>query len=602
MTIVPLRDFASDCEWLESHEDAVFAALPVACVVLSTELIFCEANPAFLKLSGVTREQLIGRSLFDVFPGNPDDPHDDGPARLAASLGRTLETKAQDAMALQRYDVQDEAGVFRERWWKPVNAPVLDRSGQVTGLLHVVEDVTAEVSAERDRASAGERERLILDAALEYVVLTLDLGGRITSWSPGAKAVLGWSATEAVGRSGAIFFTPEDVAAGVPARELETARDEGCARDERWHLRADGSRVFLDGSVRPLRTPDGDVTGYMKIARDGTERRRQETALRRSEARFRALLENAPLKMWVNAADGAVVFFNAAWRDYTGVDPAVDPDWPKTVHPDDRAALASIRAERILAQEGYELELRVRRSDGAYRWHRSRVTPMRAAPGDDLLWVGASVDIHDMREAQDLQAVLTQEVGHRVKNSLALVTSLLELQARSADPSVAWPLRQAAGRVRSVAGVHDQLWRGGDVRSVDLAPYLDDLCRSLQATSGRVRIRCEAISARVPVDRAVPVAVIVNELATNALKYAYPDGEGEVVVRLSAGREDRLLLEVADRGVGLPPGFDLAAERASLGMRVVRTLARQLNARLTAEGAEPGTRFILEFAPDRPTG
>ncbi|MFE1177069.1 PP2C family protein-serine/threonine phosphatase [Streptomyces sp. NPDC058773] len=134
---------------------AVFQALPGAVLLLTPEFEIADANEALLRRAGRERHQLIGRVLFDVFPDNPGDPDATGTRNLRASLERVLATGAPDTMALQRYDVEapGRPGVFEERYWSPVNAPVLDADGRVRLIVHRVEEVTGIV-----RAAAGDRD------------------------------------------------------------------------------------------------------------------------------------------------------------------------------------------------------------------------------------------------------------------------------------------------------------------------------------------------------------------------------------------------------------------------------------------------------------
>ncbi|WP_405014740.1 PP2C family protein-serine/threonine phosphatase [Kitasatospora sp. NBC_01539] len=136
---------------------AAFRAGPSPMLVLSPELIMLDANDAYQAVSGRTREQLLGRRLFDVFPDNPRHPDAGGPSALRASLDRVLETRERDSMALQQYDVEDlgHPGEYAERYWSTVNTPVLDGAGEVAFILHRVEEVTALVRQLRGAPPEG---------------------------------------------------------------------------------------------------------------------------------------------------------------------------------------------------------------------------------------------------------------------------------------------------------------------------------------------------------------------------------------------------------------------------------------------------------------
>ncbi|TXS56258.1 PP2C family protein-serine/threonine phosphatase [Streptomyces sp. t39] len=144
---------------------AVFQALPGAVALLTTDLVYVDVNEAFLALARRTREQVVGRYLFDVFPDNPDDPSANGVRYLSASLRRVAETGERDSMALQRYDVQDpeHPGTWEERYWSPVNVAVRGPDGSAALLLHRVEDVTALI---RSRSEAEGGRTRVLEADL----------------------------------------------------------------------------------------------------------------------------------------------------------------------------------------------------------------------------------------------------------------------------------------------------------------------------------------------------------------------------------------------------------------------------------------------------
>ncbi|KNY21202.1 histidine kinase [Methylobacterium sp. ARG-1] len=214
-----------------------------------------------------------------------------------------------------------------------------------------------------------------------------------------------------------------------------------------------------------------------------------------------------------------------------------------------------------------------------------------------------------LRAALARQDLLAREMSHRVKNSLAIVASLLALQARAAEaePAVQTALSDARSRVEAIAGVHDQLWRQGDKTGdgegegvpgeLDLAPFLEKLVANLDSGAPGQSLTCTAAAQRISADRAIPIGLLVNELVTNALKYAYPpethpDGGA---IRVRAERElDTLVVEVADDGVGLPADFEIGRSSKSLGMRVVGSLTRQLGGTLTVPRTGQGACFRLE--------
>ncbi|WP_105969574.1 PP2C family protein-serine/threonine phosphatase [Streptomyces geranii] len=164
---------------------AVFQALPGMVALLTPELVYTDANEEFLRLTGRGREDLVGRRLFDVFPDNPNDPTATGMRNLEASLRRVLATGERDTMALQRYDVElpDRPGEWEERYWSPVNAPVLGPDGKVVLLVHRVEEVTELIRARGGRHSGhGDSRARVLEAELYTRARELqDLNDRLRS-------------------------------------------------------------------------------------------------------------------------------------------------------------------------------------------------------------------------------------------------------------------------------------------------------------------------------------------------------------------------------------------------------------------------------------
>jgi two-component sensor histidine kinase len=205
----------------------------------------------------------------------------------------------------------------------------------------------------------------------------------------------------------------------------------------------------------------------------------------------------------------------------------------------------------------------------------------------------------DAEASEQQKSLLLQEVNHRVKNSLQLVSSLLNLQGGSMrDEGLRHHFAAAAARVQTIARVHARLFQTGHVRSVEVGQYLKDLCADLGQTYAQQekqpRFDIDVVRLELPTDRVIPLALIVNELLTNVFKYAYAPGE-EVRVRVAtrlSGSDDVLTVEVSDRGAGLPADFDLQ-HSGGLGLRLIGSLVAQLDARLEVERLAQGTRFTL---------
>jgi two-component sensor histidine kinase len=200
-----------------------------------------------------------------------------------------------------------------------------------------------------------------------------------------------------------------------------------------------------------------------------------------------------------------------------------------------------------------------------------------------------------LKAALERQQVLLKEMNHRVKNSLMIVSGMLHLQASDIDdPTLTRHLDEAAHRVSAIAKAHDQLMAGPDIERMDLGKYVEAICKDLDASVAHCVIRTDAEKdIEVPSDRAISVALIINELIANAAKYAYKDAaEGKIWITVAAVGADRISISVRDEGVGLPPGFDLDKPKG-LGMRIIMGFVRQLRGTLAVHTRSPGTEFVV---------
>ncbi|WOJ88605.1 histidine kinase dimerization/phosphoacceptor domain -containing protein [Methylocapsa polymorpha] len=203
-----------------------------------------------------------------------------------------------------------------------------------------------------------------------------------------------------------------------------------------------------------------------------------------------------------------------------------------------------------------------------------------------------------LKAALERDEVLLKEVNHRVKNSLAIVASMLRLQARDVgDGELIEHLNEASRRVAAVGRAHDQLFQGSDVERRDIGKYIEAVCKDLDESVAHCEVHTDVDEGiEIPTDRAISSALIVNELIANAAKYAYPNQSGgKISIRVSRSGENDFAISVRDEGAGLPANFDLGKAKG-LGMRIISAFAQQLNATIVVHPQNPGTEFVV-FIP-----
>ncbi|HLN10226.1 MAG TPA: sensor histidine kinase [Xanthobacteraceae bacterium] len=186
-------------------------------------------------------------------------------------------------------------------------------------------------------------------------------------------------------------------------------------------------------------------------------------------------------------------------------------------------------------------------------------------------------------------------MNHRVKNSLAIVASMLRLQASEVnDANLTTHLDEASHRVAAIARAHEQLYHGSDVERMDVGAYIETVCKDLDESVSQCRIHTDVQKGiDIDTDRAISSALIVNELITNAAKYAYEGRSGgEIWVTVARAGDDRFSISVRDQGVGLPAGYD-SSKAKGLGMRIVNSFVQQLQGSVAVLRHGPGTEVVV---------
>lgn len=330
------------------------------------------------------------------------------------------------------------------------------------------------------------------------------------------------------------------------------------------------------------------------------------------EDSFRRVIEWAPSAMVLIDRDGIIVLVNAQTErmfDYSRealIGQSIEVLVPERFRRNHRAFRAGYLADPAPRPMGAGRDLAGCRSDGSEFPIEIGLNPIDTEAGAMVL--ASIIDITErLRTRQHLEdalrekTVLLNEVHHRVKNNLQVITSLLNLQSGyAADPRVRAILSESCGRVNAMALTHQLLYERKDLSRLDLGDYLERLAHSIRATYRGTGDRV-ALSLKLPadcidldLDHTIPCGLLVNELVTNAFKHAFP-GErcGEIVIELYVTDDDLVCFSIADNGIGLPPDSTLGTDLdsglpSSLGLQLVALLVAQLHGTLTVERGRAG--------------
>jgi PAS domain S-box-containing protein len=312
-------------------------------------------------------------------------------------------------------------------------------------------------------------------------------------------------------------------------------------------------------------------------------------------------IESAGIGIWKVDPNTRSVAASVALKQMLGipVDQPVDyAAFFAALHPDDQTRARKELAAALTSADGLcETKFRIIAATGEVRWLFVRGRAYFDGEGESrraTLFIGTARDITDASAALEQQQMLLHEVNHRVKNSLQLVSSLLRLQARRVpDATARRQLEDATTRISTIAHIHQRLYRDQDIKKINFGAFLSELCADLQGSTSHCALEVKSPSFLVTTDRAIPLALVVNELVTNAFKYAYPaEGSGG---RVSVGvdlKDGEIAITVEDNGVGLPEGFSVAGG-SNLGMILIGSLLAQLSGRIEATDNGPGASFTV---------
>lgn len=503
-------------------------------------------NPAWSELVGYPDQNVSGRTMCEIFPSFEQE--------WVSDVADVVETGRNKRFTRKVGSLG--------RWF--------DGYVQATGndkFVIIFVEVTDRMRALEALQESETKLRLIVEGAKDYTILTVDNQHRITSWFGGAQETFGWSEAEMLGRPFAELFTDEDRAADVPAREVRKAAAEGLAVDRRWHQTADGSKVFLDGTLRPLPSRGASpISGFIKVARNAT-------AQKVAEDRQLAFLElGDKIRELDDVTDVAFAAAEIMARNLAGatragyglVDPIAEtvemlPDW----RAEGVSTVAGLhqfrnygsyiedlkRGETVIIPD---VEKDPRTSDSAELFHSIGISVLVNVP---IVEHGAFVGVmfvhydrphHFTTEERDFvrtiadrtreaisrilaeqeQQVLNHEISHRLKNTMAMVQAIATQTLRPVTDR--GPVEAFTNRLHALSKAHEVLLVQ-DWSSARMEAVIDSVLRQLSLPD---RYSMSGQDLELGPRSALSLALLMHELGTNALKYgAWSNDVGTVTVR-----------------------------------------------------------------------
>ncbi|MGV9009480.1 sensor histidine kinase [Brevundimonas sp.] len=321
--------------------------------------------------------------------------------------------------------------------------------------------------------------------------------------------------------------------------------------------------------------------------------------LTHSEARFQAIADSMPQMVWSTLPDGFHDYYNARWYEFTGV-PAGSTDgesWNGMFHPEDQERARARWAQSLETGELYEIEYRLRRHDGVYRWTLGRATPIRDAGGAITRWFGTCTDIDDIKRMEQSRELISQELSHRIKNIFAVVSALIALSARQ-YPEAKVFASSVRTRINALAQAHEFVRPHSEasaptLKGTTLHAFLAALFSPYARMDGSPRVVLRGDDAVFDDQAATSVALLFHELATNASKYGALSVHDGHVTLTTRREDDQFVLEWIEQG-----GPEITGEPTRQGFGsslALLSVEGQLGGKLLREWAPQGLRVTANL-------
>ena len=571
-------------------------------------------NPMMARLLGYSIEEIIGHHVSEFIV--PDDKGD-------AEQHFELRKKGLKEQFERRYKRKDGSIITLL-----VSAsPIIGDDRKFKGSFAMFTDITDRKQAEEALRESETRFRLLIQNASDMIRI-LGYDRKIVYESPSSEPILGYPTGTLIGKNPLEYIHPDD-RERVKSDFQRVIERKNLGIPTEFRIRkADGTYIWVDSIGVNLFGVPG-IDGIVITTRPIEERKEMERSLQESEERFRDIFNLSPVGIALTDEVGNILEMNDAMLDTFGYSPG-EVRRMNTLElyalPDERRNVIEI----VLAKgQILDYEVLLKRADGST--FPGILNATRILRKGKILLQSSIIDISDRKmmeeeirslnraleqrvrqRTDDLNAslaekeILLREIHHRVKNNLQIIISILRLQKRQiTDPRTLEILLDCESRVRSMALVHEKLYRSADLAHIDIGDYLRTLTNYLFTTYSidqkQVTFHVEITTLALDINRAIPVGLILNELVSNSLKHAFPEGRDGKIEITGGQEEENIVISIQDNGIGIPVDFDWR-HTLSLGMHLIMTLVEQVNGTIELTDRNEGTHFTIRIPRDSRIG
>ena len=484
-----------------------------------------------------------------------------------------------------------------------INAAPLIREGEFEGMVASIEDITDRKNNEIELNEKEKQYHHIFENSGTANAI-FDLQCRLVLQNSFSSIQLGKDPSESIGKNVHEIFG-EQRGPIIKERMLRVLSTGGAESFETEFNLATGEKCFRS-LYQPIMDEQKKIIGIQVISQDITEQKRNEQALKASEEKFRTLVNNVNVGIFISNMDGKFLFANEIGANMAGYD-TID----EFLQIPARSLYADVTEMEHMIEElrtngaVKNMEISSLRKDGKIHPISMNSIIQKDETGAPSAIFGVIEDISErkltekeLRHLLEQKEILMKELQHRVKNNLNVISSLLMFEKdKLTDNNSIQVFNNAISRIRSMLAIYSQLYLSKDMLSIDLAIYIKKLADSIFQTyvidKAKINLVTSIDEVALDMKRSVHLGLILNELITNALKYAYPQGTGGEV-RINLKKSNMIItLSVEDDGGGLPEGLD-PNTRDSLGLMLIKLLTDQLKGELKIE-TEKGLKVSVVF-------